>query len=119
MLSSGSCEAGAYGLDFLLSGRVDELTRRLASSESAEDGRPDLDEVSKDFASLFYSFLVRLMQDTVPREEDEDGPLAQGARDLVGMFLPKVVADQGGNALSCYIRENLSAQYGEHLDERG
>ena len=52
-------------------------------------------------------------------EEDEDGPLAQGARDLVGMFLPKVVADQGGNALSCYIRENLSAQYGEHLDERG
>ncbi len=119
MLNSGLCETAPYGLDSLLSARAEHLASRLSGVGGTDKKPDDLAQVSRDFASLFYTALVQQMQRTVSQEQEEDGPLAQGVRDFFGLFLPQAIASHPKDALSRYIHQHLGARYGDRLDERG
>ncbi|MGD2175972.1 MAG: hypothetical protein PVJ27_11260 [Candidatus Brocadiaceae bacterium] len=118
MLNSGLCEPSAHGFDVLLSARTASLAQRLGGPGRPHDEPQDLEKACRDFASLFYSTLVRQMQRTV-REEEDQGPVTQGAWDFFGLFLPRALASNPDDALSRYIQEQISSRFGEGLDETG
>lgn len=118
MLNSGSCEPVGAALDRLAGQQAEQVLRRLPHPP---EGRPDmkvLEGVARDFASLFYSELVKQMQRTLRADNEDDGPMKQGVEDFFGMFLPRAVADDPDDALARYIYEQLTTRYGGRLDER-
>lgn len=116
MLRSGSCDIAPCALDRYLSGRVDRLAGALACAAESKTGDHKLEEVARDFASLFYSVLVQQMHKTV-RQDDEDGPVAQGVWDFFTMFLPRAIAGQSGDPLTRYIHQGLSTRHGDVFDD--
>ncbi|MHC4479895.1 MAG: hypothetical protein ACYS1C_02865 [Planctomycetota bacterium] len=117
MLNSGSCEGVTEALQHLAEGRLDSLTRRLPYAQDGPVEPELLRQVARDFASLLYSVLFQQMQKTVGRSEEEEGPLKEGVRDFMAMFLPQAMAEAPADALTRYIHEHLGARHGEQLDE--
>ena len=116
MLNSESCDLGRHGLQGMLSGRIDALRRTASGSTGSADEQ--LREVSQDFAAVMYSVLVKEMQKTVQVGLDEaEGAFANGARDFMGMFLPRAIAGNPDDALARSIYQSLSSQQGERVDE--
>jgi hypothetical protein len=118
MLNSGSCDL--YGAAFSDSEarRVGAAARRLAE---AADGRADdesLERVSRDFAAVMYTTVLKEMQKTTWSEEgEEEKALGQAARDFVAMFLPQAIADQPNDALTRYILQGIRRLQGGAVDE--
>jgi hypothetical protein len=122
-----SCELGRAGLDALSSGRIDLLARRLGvGAEGAPPDDDQLKKVSQDFAAVFYSIAFKEMQQSTRLsdgedsdvDEEEDGPVTQGAQDFVGMFLPQAIAADPADPLARYIYQSLKDYYGGALDEK-
>ncbi len=118
MLNSGLCEKAHCGLEQALSARVEDLARRAHRPRGEGGGAGEPARTARDFATLLYSSLVRQMQRTVKWTE-EDGPVAQGARDFFGMFLPRCLASQTTDPLTRYVSEQISSQRGDRVDEEG
>ena len=127
MPNFASSELGRAGIEALTSGRIDLLARRL--SAGAGEQPPDdaqLKQVAKDFAAVFYAMAFKEMQQTTRlpgaeeaegEDEDDQSPVAEGAQDFVGMFLPRAVAGDGTDPLARYIYDSLKQHYGGALDE--
>ncbi|KPK64326.1 MAG: hypothetical protein AMK73_04740 [Planctomycetes bacterium SM23_32] len=100
-----------------MAGPADGAFRRLPQPAAEGPEVKRLRQVSRDFASLFYSMLVRQMQKTVPEDEEDDNAVKQGVQDFMGMFLPEAVARRPDDALAGCIFGHLRTRYGELLDE--
>jgi len=117
MLSSGSCSPAPCALDGYLANRADALLGRLASADAGAPEGQTLKEVARDFASLFYSMLVQQMRKSLGSDDEDAGPVSEGAWDLFTMFLPRAIAGQPGDALTRYVHDHLSVRYGELVNE--
>ena len=118
MPSFESCDPASMARDNLLSGPLEALRDGARMAEGAEAASPEaLRRLGRDFASVFYATLYRQMQKTVERDEDE-GPLAEGARDFMAVFLPRALADMEADPLARQIFAGLKAQHGDRADER-
>jgi hypothetical protein len=105
------------GLDLLLNGRAQALTRAMPGAESHVPTEAEQDRTARDFAAVLYSAAVRQMQRTIGRDEEEDA-MAEGVRDFFGLFLPRALAQHRQDGLSRYLRRQLAAHYGEASDGR-
>ena len=117
MLNSGSCRENGRLPDVLMPGRADVSLRRLARTGQGGADRQALKGAARDFASLFYSILIRQMQKTV-QSDDEGSVVSQGARDFFTMFLPRAMAGQAEDPLARYMVEQLGRRYGDVVDEK-
>ncbi len=129
MPNFASSELGRAGIEALAGGRIDLLARRVsAESGGAPPDDAQLQKVAKDFAAVFYSMAFKEMQQSTHlfgaedgedgAEDDDQGPVSQGAQDFVGMFLPQAIAGDNGDPVACYIYDSLKQHYGEALDEK-
>ena len=112
MLNSGSCERTETALQHLASGPAGLSTARLRALAGGGQDQETLKAVSRDFAVIFYSALVREMQKTV-RSDEEPGPVEQGVQGFIGLYLPRAIAGSGDDPLARQIYEHLKAAYGD------
>ncbi len=117
MLSSGSCDGADLGIEALAAGRAEALVRRLPYDPARPPDEQTLRRLARDFASVFYSMLVKQMQRTVGGDEEDADAISEGVRDFMGMFLPQVAARHPRDALAEYIFQQVNARYGGRLDE--
>jgi len=115
MLSLESCREHCQLLDLIVSGKADTVIEALPQSDAA--GVPEtLQNVARDFASLLYSLLIQQMRKATD-SEDEEGAVAEGAWDLLGMFMPRAVAGGSNDPLSSYVVNQLRGSNGGLVDE--
>ena len=118
MLNLGPCDGAALALERLAAQRAQQTAKGAAQTPGSDPSSAEpLRAVARDFAGLFYSVLVKEMQNTVREEGEEDSAVKQSVRDFIGMFLPQVAAGSGRDALAQRIYEQLSARYGDGSDE--
>jgi hypothetical protein len=117
MQSSRSCEEAAGALQSVRYARIEELAARLRSDPRAALGADGMDTVCRGFASLYYSILVREMENTVERDE-EGGALRDGVQGFLRTFLPEALAEPRSDPLVRHLREAIESQRGP-LDQPG
>ncbi len=134
MLKSGSCDAVTAELFRL---NQPAVTGRAASAAKVPQGGTDsarngdarvspgepnaTHRAASGFASVLYTQLFQQMQQTIPKEEDEEeevGGLGQSAQDFLGMYLPMVLSKQRGDPLTQSVEQYMKVQLGDQTNER-
>lgn len=75
----------------------------------------DLNEVVEDFSTFLYSMVFKEMQKMVSR--DESSAIADGVQGLVGRYLPKTLAQNGGSPLGRYVKDEFHSHFGAMINE--
>ena len=117
MLSLESCREQFRLLGFLTSDRADGSLQRLTGSQQTGADAGMVAGVARDFASVFYSMLIKQMQQVV-RPEGDASAVADGAWSFFGMFLPQAIAGQAADPLARYILGQLAQSCGGAVDEQ-
>ena len=117
MLSSESCEAAGYALSDLAGGKLEALASRLPYQSEDGQAREIPEPLSREFAGVLYSMMVREMQKAIPRDE-ESSVVTESVQGFLQMFLPKALAEARSDALSQYLRQQLIQHPGEQVNER-
>jgi hypothetical protein len=119
---SGSCDGVGPAFDQLTASRAQKIAQRLPDAPQDKQDALEVQRVSRDFASLFYTMLVQQMQKTAREQAYDDGEEEGGMREsvdgFVGMFLPQAIAGQSNDPLSTYIYGHLSKRNGGPPDEK-
>ncbi len=100
-----------------MGGRVDHVARRVLAAAQGEQDPEALRKVSRDFAAIFYSVLLREMQKSVKWTEDA-GPMEQGVENLISLYLPGAIAQSQGDPLARQIYRHFKTSYGDPSDGR-
>jgi Rod binding domain-containing protein len=117
MQNSELCDSARFALNNagLQSSLNKAASLQNGGLSSADEAR--IKEVAQDFSEVFYSMLLKEMQETLPEQETAFG---SGVQDLMQLNMPKALASSPGDSLTVYLEQQIrdTMQVGDAVNEQ-
>ncbi len=119
MLNYESCDALQAALNRRCQAHLSQGAHAIDRKQGCGTAEgEELMRVSRDFAAVMYTMVIKEMQKTVAADDEAQGIIGEGARGMIAMFLPQSLAQSPADPVANYVYRQLSGSDGGRLDEQ-